>query len=64
MLDLTTAINNSTARAEIKRRINEIPELIKDFDPTPWTNSNVIRPLEGKQEDFLTTKAQIAFYGG
>ena len=64
MLDLTTAINNSTARSEIKRRINNIPEMIKDFDPTPWTNPNIVRPLPGKQEDFLTTKAQIAFYGG
>lgn len=64
MIDIESAISNSSARAEIKRRIEEIPEMVKNFDPSPWMDSNVIRPLPGKQEEFLTTKAQIAFYGG
>lgn len=64
MIDIEAAIHNSPARAEIKRRIDMIPELVKNFDITPWEDPNVIRPLPGKQEEFLTTTAQVAFYGG
>ena len=38
---------------------------VSDFDPTPYTDPNVIRPLP-KQEEFLLShnNAQITFYGG
>ena len=54
----------SKARDDIRRKINMIPEMIKDFDPSPWTSPNVIRPLKGRQEEFITSKAQITWYGG
>ena len=48
---------------EIKKRIREID--VSDFDETPYTNPNVIRPLPA-QEKFLLAhnEAQITFYGG
>lgn len=55
-------ISQSEARKRIVEQINSID--VSDFDPTPWTDENVIRPLPGAQERFLTTTAQVAFYGG
>lgn len=65
MIDIEAAIHNSPARAEIKRRIDSISEMLKDFDPSPWTDPNVIRPIPGKQEQFLTMNdVTVVFYGG
>ena len=38
---------------------------VDDFDITPYTDQNIIRPLP-KQEEFLLShhKATITFYGG
>jgi hypothetical protein len=55
-------ITHSKARQRIVDEINSID--VSEFDPTPWTSENVIRPLPGAQEAFLTTTAQVALYGG
>ena len=55
-------ITHSKARQRIVEEINSID--VSNFDPTPWTSENVIRQLTGAQESFLTTTAQVAFYGG
>lgn len=61
-LSLSEGINHSKARQRIVEEINSID--VTNFDPTPWTDENVIRPLPGAQEAFLTTTAQVALYGG
>jgi hypothetical protein len=55
-------ITHSKARQRIVDEINSID--VSEFDPTPWTSEHIIRPLPGAQESFLTTTAQVAFYGG
>lgn len=47
----------------VKKIIREID--VSNFDPTPYTDPNVIRPLP-KQADFLLShnRAKITFYGG
>lgn len=65
MIDVESAIHNSKAREEIRRKIEEIPDMVKDFDPSPWIDPNVIRPIPGKQEQFLTMNdVTVVFYGG
>lgn len=57
-------VNKSTARRAILDRIANLDEIYKDFDPEPWKDPNVIRPIPGPQEDFLTSDAQIVWLGG
>jgi hypothetical protein len=57
--DLSTA--GSRARQAIVDRINNLD--VSQFDETPWTKPNTIRPLP-KQEEFMMSKAQVTFYGG
>ena len=60
---ITRYIENSMSEPLIKKIIREID--VSNFDITPYTDPNVIRPLP-KQEEFLLShhKAQITFYGG
>jgi hypothetical protein len=51
----------SKARQSIVDRINSLD--VSQFDETPWTTKNTIRPLP-KQEEFMMSKAQVTFYGG
>lgn len=52
----------------MSKTIHEIINSINvdDFDVTPYTDPNVVRPLRGKQEEFLQShhKATITFFGG
>lgn len=57
-----TNYEKSTARARIKQIIADID--VSDFDATPWSDENIVRPLPGAQERFLMSDAQIVFYGG
>lgn len=52
----------SLARKRIVESIRNID--VSDFDPSDWTSEHIIRPLPGAQERFLTSKAQVTFYGG
>jgi len=53
----------SRARQRIIDRINNAD--FSDFDATPWKDPNVIRPIPGKQEQFLATDdVQVVLYGG
>jgi len=53
----------SRARQRIIDRINNAD--FSDFNVTPWKDPNVIRPIPGKQEQFLATEdVQIVLYGG
>lgn len=51
----------SRARQSIVDRINSLN--VDEFDETPWTQKNTIRPLP-KQEEFMMSRAQVTFYGG
>lgn len=61
---LEAGVRGSEARERIRQKIINLD--LSDFDPTPWTAPNVVRPIPGKQEEFILAhhKAQITLYGG
>lgn len=60
---VSDGITKSKARQAIRDKIANID--VSDFDPSPWTDPNIIRPIPGKQEQFLMTDdVQVVWYGG
>lgn len=51
----------SEARQRIVDMINNLDAA--NFDITPWTKPNTIRPLP-KQEEMILSTAQVTFFGG
>ena len=64
ILDSTESDLNrkSKARRDLIKRINEVD--LSDFDVSPWRDPNVVRPIPGKQEEFITSDADITFFVG
>ena len=58
----TDPLDKSEARKHLVDSLRNLD--VTNFDTTPWTDENVIRPLPGAQERFLTSTAQVTFYGG
>lgn len=54
--------NASKARQVIIDKINSLD--VSNFDASPWKDPNVIRPIPGKQEQFIQSDCQITIYGG
>ena len=60
---VSEGIVKSKARQDIRDKISNID--VSNFDATPWTDPNIIRPIPGKQEQFLMTEdVQVVWYGG
>jgi predicted phage terminase large subunit-like protein len=64
ILDATESDLNrkSKARRDLVERINNVD--FSDFDISPWKDPNVIRPIPGKQEQFILSDADITFFIG